>query len=232
MKVTEGSVTVVSPEECKANGKQCKKCLKSNHFPKSKNCSKTRLEMLKAKKKDQEIKESCQTLRSFLKSKNYHLSNVKIKIPYEELVLKSTCVKSDGNKLYTVPSFDARMIMMCIKLLEEKLNLINEIADLCFGRKTFLLFYLLVNMDRFLLQKSCNLKQEYSNEELLILQNLVNLNTKNKEDTTESNEEEKLSQKLQIKIIESKKLVNKFTNKLERIIRTDKGVDDLKVHDE
>ena len=34
---------------CKANGKKCNNCLKSNHFPESKNCSKTRKEKFKAK---------------------------------------------------------------------------------------------------------------------------------------------------------------------------------------
>ena len=41
--------------------------------------------------KDRIMKESCQTLRSFLKSKNYHLSNVKI--PYDELMLNSRSIR-------------------------------------------------------------------------------------------------------------------------------------------
>ena len=214
--------------KCKANGKKCSNCFKSNHFAKSKNCQKTRKEKFKANMNEQNQKESCQTLRYFLKSHNFHLKHGKI--PYDDLKLKSPChhVNKDTGDENSV-GCDSRQIMICIKILEEKIELKNKVSNLCYGSTAFLLFYLLVNMDSFLLQKAFDLQQDHSNQDVLIMQNLVTLNKDKKQIPTEMNNEEILMQKLQTQIYKSEKLVKKYTHKLVGIKRNGKGVDNLNV---
>ena len=210
--------------KCKANGKKCSNCFKSNHFAKSKNCQKTRKEKFKANMNEQNQKESCQTLRYFLKSHNFHLKHGKI--PYDDLKLKSPChhVNKDTGDENSV-GCDSRQIMICIKILEEKIELKNKVSNLCYGSTAFLLFYLLVNMDSFLLQKAFDLQQDHSNQDVLIMQNLVTLNKDKKQIPTEMNNEEILMQKLQTQIYKSEKLVKKYTHKLVGLKRNGKGVE-------
>ena len=218
-----------NPAMCKANRKLCKKCLKTNHFPKSKNCSKTRTDKFNAKMNEKNQKDSCQTLRYFLKSKNYHLKHGKI--PYDDLKLTVKKEKGARSKLKTDQIFNMREITVCLKLLEEKIDLKNRVSNLCYGSNTFLLFYLFMNMDSFLLENAFNLQEDYSNEDVLIMQNLVNLIKDNKQDPAEIIKEEMLMKKLQKKMHTSEKLVMKYTHKLKGIIGTKKSVDKLKVHD-
>ena len=137
---------------CKANGKKCIKCLKFNHFPKSKNCSKTRKERFNAKLKENNPIDSCQTLRSFLKSINHDLKSGMI--PYEVLKLKSTCAKHkiEEPKLLISTSLCQRDIMFYIMLLEQKLELTKRVSNLCWESKTFLLFYLLTLLQEQLIE--------------------------------------------------------------------------------
>ena len=190
----------LNPAMCRAREKQCSKCLKMNHYPKSKNCAKTRKEKFEAKKNQSKEFSGCHTLRFFLKSRKCHLKDLKLN--WNPVNIET--VNINGNSINKSSNYDGEDIAIYVKLVERKVALTKRVLSICQGGKIILLLYLFLNLDTFLIQKEY---QYPSKEEVLVLQNHVTLKREQKVETPEVNNEEIFTKNLEETIRKSEKLV-------------------------
>ena len=179
----------LNPLKCKAKDKNCNSCQRKGHFPKSRNCLKTRQKNFKQKSNHLEQQQGCQTLRNFLKCCRYKLTNEMI--PYDKLLqlhhstLQKTTIlgKSDktisDDKIYEI-------IKHKILLLENKIELEEKVGEFCLIDKAFLQTYLLLNLDMFLIGGyQCPIvNYEDMDDSNIVIENYVDI-AENKESETD-----------------------------------------------
>ena len=147
------------PFRCTANDRTCHYCHKSRHFPNSKKCFKMRRDKFKMKLMQNKPIEGCQSLRDFLKCKHYRLTSKKI--PYDLLQKPSNSSIAKGNRKEdpSLPRMSftneetMKSLMSRIQYLERKDEVEIKIFGLPCIEKSFLQFYLLINMDLFYVSK-------------------------------------------------------------------------------
>ena len=206
---------------CKAKGSTCNKCLGSSHFPKSKSCSKSRKEQYRRKSYQRKIKYECETLRMFLKRKQYHIRGQQI--PFDELLTKTNSKK--GNKIVIKDDNlfnNIGLVIAHIEFLEQKMKIQEKVKQLSFGHKFLLQLYILINLGNWSIQEYLTEVQEDSSEDGLVKENVVKLN-----EECGNNGEENQTQFLHGKIQESRRLIVKYTNELQCALENETNNQDV-----
>ena len=133
--------------DCKADDKICKACFKKNHFPLSLNCKKTKKMKFRLNTKGKTFL-GCQTLRSFLKSKNFKLKDSLV--PFESLVAKDSmkCLSEmDFYEDFVFEKIRQRIIFLeCKQETQEKYNRMSK------SENFFLIYYILLNLEYILME--------------------------------------------------------------------------------
>ena len=142
----------LKPLNCKADGKRCRVCKKENHFPNSQNCKKSK-SMKKIKGK---VLIGCQTLRTFLMSKHYHL--VSGLIPFEILLNeKHSSQENEVKTKHDVSKFLSE-IRYRIARLEGQLTVCENYNNMTIKDKFFLHLYALTSLEYLLFENFQNPK--------------------------------------------------------------------------
>ena len=162
----------IGKTDCKAVGKTCKACFKKNHFPSSLNCKKTKKIKFRLSTNGK-IFFGCQTLRSFLKCKNFKLKASLV--PFETLMAKDSLKCQSGfdyDKDFVFEKIRQRVIFLeCKKDSQEKYDRISK------DEKFFLIYYILLNLKYLWIENVDDAEEIYGNEEIgnraLFLENYV-----------------------------------------------------------
>jgi hypothetical protein len=189
----------LNPLKCKARDNNCSSCQRKGHFPKSRNCLKTRLKKFKQKNKCLKQNQGCQTLRNFLKCCKYKLTNELI--PYDKLLKiddftrqKSTLLEDNisDSKIYD-------LIKQRIISLENKIELEKRVAELCLLDTVFMQTYLLMNLDVFLIGSQIE-NYENKHDSSMVIENYVEIEKNEKLQESEKGDIESILKNLEAKI--------------------------------
>ena len=151
-----------SPLNCKALGKICRICNKTNHYHQGQNCKKFKKEK---RRNQRNMVQGCQTLREFLKS---------ICCPVRTGCVQENKIKENGNpqsrkregKKSPQSGNNRREIVQIIRKLEKLEEIRTKLSNLPITTKLFLLFHILHNLEHFLnAPKTENTENEYANIE-------------------------------------------------------------------
>ena len=132
---------------CKADDKTCKACFKKNHFSSSLSCKKTKKIKFRLNSKEK-IFFGCQTLRSFLKCKNFKLKASLV--PFESLMAKDSLKcksEMDFDEDFVFEKIRQRIVSLEYeKVTHKKYNKMSK------NGKFFLIYYILLNLEYILIE--------------------------------------------------------------------------------